>query len=124
MNSLLRGTVIGALVLLIAAAMAGIAYAAEPGVPNTVTAATITGTSGNCLVTSNARSSLTLDASASATNIGYCEGPACTAAIGTTGTTTIVAGDLHYWPAGSAPRGEFCFIAVSGSQPFTIREGK
>ncbi len=97
--------------------------ASEPGVANTVTAATITNTSGNCLAVNNKRSSLTLDATAAAVNIGYCEG-VCTAAIGTTGTTTLAAGSLHYWPAGSAPRAAMCFIAASGSQPMTIRQGE
>ena len=109
--------------LLLLSIVATQSFAAEPGVANTVTAATITGTSGNCMAVNNKRSSLTLDATASAVNIGYCEGE-CTAAIGTTGTTTLTAGSLHYWPAGSAPRSAMCFIAASGSQPLTIRQGE
>ncbi len=113
---------LGVLVLL--SLMTTQSLAAEPGVANTVTAATITNTSGNCMANNNKRSSLTLDATAAAVNIGYCEGEACTAAIGTTGTTTLAAGSLHYWPAGSAPRSAMCFIAASGSQPVTIRQGQ
>ena len=97
------------------------AYAGA-GVNNKVTAATITGTSGNCLAQNNFRVSLTLDASAATANLGYCEG-ACTAVIGATGTTTLLAGATHYWPAESAPNSAFCFISASGSQPLTIREG-
>lgn len=92
-------------------------------VSDRVTAATITVTSGNCLAQNNERKSLSLDATAAAANIGYCEGNNCTAAIGVTGTTTITAGTLHYWPAGSAPINGFCFIAATGTPPLTIREG-
>lgn len=98
--------------------------AGQAGVADTITASTITVTSGNCLGQNNFRSTLTLDATGASANIGYCEGPACTAAIGTAGTTTLAFGSLHYWPAGSAPIGAFCFVAASGSQPLTIREGK
>lgn len=94
-----------------------------PGVETSITAATITTSSGNCLAVNNARSALTLDASAASQNIGYCEG-SCTAVIGATGTTTLAAGAIHYWPAGSAPRAAMCFISASGSQPLTIKEGR
>lgn len=96
---------------------------AAAGVRSQVTAATITTSSGNCLAVNNARKALTFDASAATANIGYCEGGACTAAIGTTGTTVITAGGTHYWPSDSAPTSAFCFISASGSQPLTIREG-
>lgn len=98
--------------------LAGPAWA----VNDVVTTKTVTDTSGNCLAQNNFRKALTLDATGASQNIGYCEG-SCTASIGTAGTTTIPAGQLHYWPAGSAPTAAFCFIAVSGSQPLTIREG-
>ncbi len=98
--------------------------AGVPGVSITTTAATITTTSGNCLTVNNRRSSLTLDASASTANIGYCFGTSCTAVIGSTGTTTLSAGQLDFWPAGSAPFDTICFISASGSQPLTIRSGQ
>jgi hypothetical protein len=108
-----------AVVMLTLVALPGIAA----GVSIITTAATITVTSGNCLAARTARSSLTLDATGSAANIGYCQGATCTAAIGVTGTTTLALGTLHFWPAESAPRDGFCFISASGSQPMTIREG-
>lgn len=94
------------------------------GIKEAVTAATITNTSGNCLAQLNERVSLTLDATGASANVGYCRGAGCTAAIGTTGTTTLASGSLHYWPADSAPIGAFCFISASGSQPVTIVEGR
>jgi hypothetical protein len=100
-----------------------VALVANAQINNRVTAATITTVSGNCLAQNNFRVSLTLDASAASANIGYCEGASCTAAIGTTGTTTLVAGTKDYWPADGAPKSAFCFISASGSQPLTIREG-
>lgn len=106
--------------------MAGLVLAALPafaGVNDKVTTATLTNVSGNCLALNRDRISLTLDGSASAVNLGYCEGAGCTASIGTAGTTTLLATAIHYWPAGSAPTAAFCFVATSGSQPFTIREG-
>jgi hypothetical protein len=101
-----------------------VALGAYAGVNNRVVAATITTVSGNCLAQNNFRTMLTLDASAAGANIGYCEGATCTAAIGTTGTTTLIPGATHFWPAGSAPTSAFCFIAASGTQPLTIREGQ
>lgn len=98
-------------------------WAAGAGVDDRVTTATITNSSGNCLAQNNLRSSLSLDATGASVNLGYCEGASCTAAIGTAGTTTLAAGVLHYWPPGAAPSAAFCFIAASGSQPLTIREG-
>jgi hypothetical protein len=92
-------------------------------VNNRVVAATVTTASGNCLAANPSRASLTLDATGAAANIGYCEGAGCTAAIGAAGTTTLFAGSLDFWEAGSAPRSALCFVAASGSQPLTIREG-
>ena len=92
-----------------------------------VTSDTITTTSGNCLAANGNRRSLALDATGAAANVGYCEIAAgattCTAAIGSAGTTTLAFGARDYWPAGSAPQNGFCFVAASGSQPLTIREG-
>jgi hypothetical protein len=105
-------------------AMPAPGFAQQGNVADGVTAATITTTSGNCLAQNNDRRSLTLDATGATTNIGYCEGASCTAVVGVTGTTTLAAGSLHYWPAGSAPKNAFCFISVTSSQPMTIREGK
>lgn len=100
---------------------------AQGGVSDVVTADTITTTSGNCLPQNGYRRSLSLDATAASANIGYCEVGAgqttCTAAIGTAGTTTLSFGNIAYWAAGSAPQNGFCFVATSGSQPLTIREG-
>lgn len=100
-----------------------VALAAHAALRSQVTTATVTTSSGNCLAGNNFRLSLTLDATGATANLGYCEGPACTAAIGTVGTTTLAAGTMHYWPADSAPSSAFCFIAAAGSQPLTIREG-
>lgn len=100
------------------------ALPALAGVNDKVTAITVTGSSGNCLPQNGFRVSLTIDATGASGNIGYCEGAAsCTAAIGTAGTTTLAAGTLHYWPAGSAPTASFCFVTGSPPQPLTIREG-
>lgn len=96
---------------------------AAAGVSDVVTTATITTASGNCLNANPYRYALTLDATAAAANIGYCEGDSCTAAIGSAGTTTLPAGQWAYWPGGSAPQNKMCFVAASGSQPLTIREG-
>lgn len=96
---------------------------AEAGMRYATTETTVTTTSGNCLAQNNFRSSLTLDASGSTINIGYCLGNACTAAINTVGTTTLFAGAIDFWAAGSAPTAEFCFISASGTPPLTIREG-
>jgi hypothetical protein len=119
--------------LLAAAGMALSATAAVAvntgGVSDKPTNVTVTGSSGNCLAVAslNARRSLTLDATGATANIGYCRttpgGAQCTASIGTVGTTTLAAGSMHYWPEGSAPQNQFCFIAASGSQPLTIIEG-
>lgn len=107
------------------------ALAVEPsGVSDTVTTPTLSVTSGNCLAVNGYRRSLTLDNSGGSINIGYCQtnpatpSSACTAAIGTAGTTTLAAGALHYWRAGAAPQNQFCFIAASGTPGFTIREGQ
>lgn len=116
---LIRRLALGVALLLALAAPA----LAAAGVNDAVTSATITTTSGNCLAQNNYRLSLTIDATGASANIGYCEGAGCTAAIGTAGTTTLAAGTLHYWQAGSAPSAAFCFVAASGSQPVTIREG-
>ena len=97
--------------------------AADAGMRYATTNTTVTTTSGNCLAQNNFRSSLTLDASGSTINIGYCLGNACTAAINTVGTTTLFAGAIDFWAAGSAPTAEFCFISASGTPPLTIREG-
>lgn len=108
-------------------ALAALLLAALPagaGVNDKVTTATITTSSGNCLALNRDRSALTLDATGATDNIGYCEGANCTAAIATAGTTTLAAGALHYWPIGAAPTAAFCFVAASGSQPLTIREGQ
>lgn len=96
---------------------------AEAGMRYATTNTTVTTTSGNCLAQNNFRSSLTLDASGSTINIGYCLGNACTAAINTVGTTTLFAGAIDFWQAGSAPSAEICFISASGTPPLTIREG-
>lgn len=97
---------------------------APPGVTDSVSTATLTNVSGNCLGVSTTRRMLTLDATNATANIGYCEGVACTAAIGTAGTTVIPYGTWAFWPAGSAPKNAMCFVAASGSQAFTIREGQ
>lgn len=89
----------------------------------TSTAVTVTTVSGNCLAQKNNRSWLTLDASGASANIGYCFGASCTAAIGTAGTTTLAASSLHYFVPDGTPKDAICFIAASGSQPLTIREG-
>jgi hypothetical protein len=119
----------GSMSIKIAAFMAGMLLASATafgaaGVSDSVTTVTVTTTSGNCIADKPYRSALTLDATGASANIGYCEGENCTAAIGTAGTTTISSGTLFYWPSGSAPQNAMCFIAASGSQPLTIREGR
>lgn len=123
----LRLSAIVAIALLLCAT----AFAADtPGVSDTVRTPTLSNASGNCLAANGYRRSLTFDNTGGTINIGYCEtdpsmpNSACTAAIGTAGTTTLVAGALHYWRAGSAPQNQFCFIAASGTPGLTIREGQ
>jgi hypothetical protein len=104
--------------LRIAAALIGVLLALPAG------AVTVTGSSASCLAVNNSRTWLTLDATGATANIGYCLGAGCTAAIGVDGTTTIPAGTLHYFTAGSAPKDAMSCISASGSQPLTIREGR
>lgn len=113
----MRRIILAALLLALGAA------SAHAQISDSVTTATVTNSSAACLAQNNLRKSLTLDATGATQNIGYCEGAGCTAAIGTAGTTTLFAGTLHYWPALGSPRNAFNCIAVSGSQPLTIREG-
>ena len=98
-------------------------YPAMAGMRTVQTNTTVTTTSGNCLAVNNQRMTLTLDATGSTVNIGYCFGAACTAAINTVGTTTLFPGTLDFWPMESAPSDAICFIAASGTAPLTIREG-
>lgn len=101
----------------------------QAGVSDTTTTTALSTASGGCLAANGFRRALTLDNSGGTINIGYCEtAPAtpstpCTAAIGTAGTTTLSAGSVHYWRAGSAPQNQFCFISASGTPSITIREG-
>lgn len=121
-----RAAALAAVLLLAVPALA----ADTPGVSDTVTTPTLSNASGNCLAANGYRRSLTFDNTGGTINIGYCEtspstpNSACTAAIGTAGTTSLVAGALHYWRAGSAPQNQFCFIAASGTPGLTIREGQ
>lgn len=108
---------------MVAVTIMAAAVPALAGMRTEVTNTTVTTSSGNCLAAKNNRMSLTLDATGASANIGYCHGAACTAAIGTVGTTTIPAGTLHYWGPPGAPTDGFCFISASGSQPLTIKEG-
>ncbi len=123
---LFSGLVIGALsVGIVRCAMA---QTWPQGVSDLVTTATLSVTSGNCLAANAARKTLTLDNIAGTINVGYCEtsaavpGTPCTAAIGTAGTTTLLAGALHYFVP--APINQFCFIAASATPSITIREGR
>lgn len=108
------------LVVLIAAALMPMAARADGTITST---ATLTNVSGNCLALRYNRTWLALDGTAAAVALGYCLGAGCTAAIGTAGTTTIAAATLHYFMPDATPKDAMCFIATSGSQPFTIREG-
>ncbi len=98
------------------------------GVSDLVSTRTLSTASGNCLGSNPDRKTLTLDNSLGSINVGYCETPAatpgtpCVAAIGTAGTTTLVATAIHYWPI--APQNQFCFIAASATPSITIREGR
>ena len=114
-----------ALAVVAALAFSGVVPAIASGINDKVTAITVAATSGNCLPQSASRVSLTIDATAASAAIGYCEtaGSQCTATIGAAGTTTLAAGTLHYWPAGSAPNASFCFVTGTPPQPLTIREG-
>lgn len=108
----------------------GLAWGQIKGVSDTVTTTALSITSGGCLAVNGDRRALTLDNTGGTINIGYCEtnpstpNTPCTAAIGTAGTTTLSSGSLHYWPTGSAPQNQICFIAASGTPSITIREGK
>jgi hypothetical protein len=132
-NGMLRGSL--PLVVLVALAVLAIAVWSTAraqtwphGVSDKVTTATLSVTSGNCLGVNTQRKTLALDNIAGTINIGYCETSAatpntpCTAAIGTAGTTTLLAGALHYFVP--APVNQFCFIAASATPSLTIREGQ
>ncbi len=103
------------------------AFAIEQGgVSDVITTLALNSSTPTCLGANGYRRSLTIDNTANSTNIGWCEtggGAAqCTPAIGSAGTSTLQQA-WAYWPAGSAPQNQFCFIAATGTPSITIREG-
>jgi len=109
------------------------AMADPTNIEDVVTSLTLSTSSGNCIQANTLRRSLTLDNTGNAIIVGYCEmasvppgqqGTACTAAIGSAGTSSIAANASAYWPAGSAPTNGFCFIAASGTPIVNVREGQ
>lgn len=114
------------LALALLSAVAPHAAFAQAGVNESVAviATSTSSGSGGCLAQDQYRKSLTFDNSGGTINIGYCLGATCTAVIGAPPTTTILAGQIHYWPTPSAPSAAFCFISASGTPSITIKEGK
>lgn len=110
-----------------------IAALADPtNLQDVVTSETLSTASGNCIQPNPLRRSLMIDNTGNAIIVGYCEmanvppgqqGTACTAAIGSAGTTSVAANSNFFWPAGSAPTNGLCFIAASGTPIINVREG-
>jgi hypothetical protein len=86
---------------------------------------TITNSSASCIPANALRKTLYIENLFTNTvNVGYCIGAACTAAIGTAGTSILVPGQSHYWPLYEAPPAQFNCIAGAASVPITARSSQ
>lgn len=102
----------------------GSAIPVTPGGGQTITdrSTTATTTSQTLMVANTSRSSLSIQNLTASGNV--CYSFATPAVCGATGSYTVAAGAMFYWPAGSAPKGALYVIASTGSPPVSAYEGQ